>query len=95
MDDQTEHTAVHDTELSKVEGEGDWTARKHGGAKPCARRKVHLGIDERTLEISAAWATGSDIVDAPMLPKLLSQIPPDRESASVSADGGLRCAQVP
>ena len=37
------------------------------------------------------WAGGhagnSDIGDAPMLPELLSQIPPDQEIASVTADG--------
>jgi hypothetical protein len=84
----------------KVEGEGEWNARKHGGAKrpsprflePVAKpwldwRKVHLGIDEQTLEIRAVEVTSSDIGDAPMLPELLSQIPPDQEIASVTADG--------
>jgi hypothetical protein len=71
----------------KVEGEGEWNARKHGGPKRRVWRKVHLGIDEQTLEIRAVEITSSDIGDAPMLPELLSQIPPDQEIASVTADG--------
>lgn len=42
---------------------------------------------EQTLEIRAVEVTGSNIGDAPMLPELLSQIPPDQEIASVTADG--------
>jgi hypothetical protein len=71
----------------KVEGEGAWNARKHGGAKRRVWRKVHLGIDEQTLEIRAVEVTSSDVGDAPMLPELLSQIPPDQEITSVTADG--------
>ena len=70
-----------------MEGEGEWNARKHGGTKRRVWRKVHLGIDEQTLEIRAVEVTSSDIGDAPMLPELLSQIPPDQEIASVTADG--------
>jgi hypothetical protein len=69
------------------EGEGEWNARKHGGAKRRIWRKVHLGIDEKTLEIRAVEFTSSDIGDAPMLPELLDQIPPDQEIGSVTADG--------
>jgi hypothetical protein len=61
--------------------------RKHGGAKRRVWRRVHLGIDEQTLEIRAVEVTSSDVGDAPMLPELLSQIPPDQEIASVTADG--------
>ncbi|MET4103490.1 hypothetical protein ABIE58_002932 [Roseovarius sp. MBR-78] len=50
-------------------------------------RKVHLGIDEKTLEIRAVEFTSSDIGDAPMLPELLGQIPPDQEIGNVTADG--------
>ena len=58
------------------------------------RRMAHSprgGIDEKTLEIRAAELTTSDVGDAPMLPELLDQIPPDREIASVTAPSrGLR-----
>lgn len=70
-----------------MEGEGEWNARKHGGAKHRVWRKIHLGIDEQTLEIRTVEVTSSDVGDAPMLPELLSQIPPDEEIASVTADG--------
>ena len=63
----------------KVEGEGEWNDRKHGGTKRRVWRKIHIGIDEKTLEIRAAEFTTSDIGDAPMLPELLDQIPPDQE----------------
>ena len=52
-------------------------------------RKIHIGIDEQTLEIRAAEFTTSDVGDAPMLPELLDQIPPDQEIASVTADGAF------
>jgi len=69
----------------KVEGEGEWNARKHGGTKRRVWRKIHIGIDEQTLEIRAAELTTSDVGDAPMLPELLDQIPPDQEIANVTA----------
>lgn len=76
-----------DSTGSKVEGEGEWHARKHGGAKRRVWRKIHLGIDEKTLEIRAVEITGSHIGDAPVRPDLLDQIPEDQEIGSVTADG--------
>ena len=76
-----------DSTGSKVEGEGEWNARKHGGPKRRVWRKIHLGIDEETLEIRAVEITGSHIGDAPVLPDLLSQIPENQEIGSVTADG--------
>jgi hypothetical protein len=52
-------------------------------------RKIHIGIDEQTLEIRAAGFTTSDVGDAPVLPELLDQIPPEQEIASVTADGAF------
>jgi hypothetical protein len=69
------------------EGEGEWNARKHGGAKRRVRRRIHLGIGERTPEVRAIEVTTSDIGDAPMLPELLSQIAAHHAVASVAADG--------
>lgn len=71
----------------KAEGEGEWHARKHGGAKRRLWRKIHLGVDEQTLEIRAVEITGSSVGDAPMLPALLDRIPADVEIGSVTADG--------
>jgi hypothetical protein len=47
----------------KVEGEGEWNARKHGGSKRRVWRKIHIGIDEKSLEIRAAEVTTSDVGD--------------------------------
>jgi len=80
------HLLIDSTGI-KAEGEGKWNARKHGGARRHVWRKVHLGIDAKTLEIQAVEFTSSDIGDAPMLPELLDQIPPDQEIGSVTADG--------
>ena len=80
------HLLIDSTGI-KVEGEGEWNARKHGGSKRRVWREVHLGIDKKTLEIRAVEFTSSDIGDAPMLPELLKQIPPEQEIGSVTADG--------
>ena len=80
------HLLIDSTGI-KVEGEGEWNARKHGGAKRRVWRKAHLGIDEETLEIRAVKVTSSDIGDAPMLPELLVQISTDQDIASATADG--------
>ena len=82
------HLLIDSTGI-KVEGEGEWNARKHGGTKRRVWRKIHIGIDEQTLEIRAAEFTTSDVGDAPMLPELLNQIPPDQEIAIVTADGAF------
>ena len=71
----------------KVEGEGEWKARKHGGSKHCIWRKIHIGIDEETLLVRAVEVTSSNIGDAPMLPELLNQIPLDQDIVNVTAHG--------
>jgi hypothetical protein len=81
----------------KVRGEGEWHARKHGGPKRRVWRKVHLGIDEATMEVRAVEITDSGVGDAPMLPDLLGQIPEGEPIASVTADGAYdtrRCHDV-
>ncbi|UWS78246.1 IS5 family transposase [Phaeobacter sp. G2] len=81
----------------KAEGEGEWNARKHGGPKRRIWRKIHIGIGEETLEVRAVEVTTSNIGDAPMLPELLNQIPPDQVLGSVTADGAYdtrRCHDV-
>ena len=71
----------------EAEGEGERNARKHGGSKRRLWREIHIGIDEQTPEIRAIEVTSSSIGDAPMLPDLLNQIPPDQEIGSVTGDG--------
>lgn len=71
----------------KAEGEGERNARKHVGSRRRLRRKIHLGIDEETLEVRAVDVTSSNTGDAPILPDLLDQIPPDQDISSVTVDG--------
>jgi len=78
------HLLIDSTGI-KAEGEGEWNARKHGGPKRRLWRKIHIGIDEQTLEIRAVELTNNSIGDAPMLPDLLNQIPADQELGSVTA----------
>jgi hypothetical protein len=59
----------------------------HGGSKRRVWRKIHIGIDEETLEVWAVEVTGRNIGDAPLLPTLLNQIPSDQDIGSVTADG--------
>ena len=69
------HLLIDSTGI-KVEGAGEWNARKHGGPKRRVWRKIHIGIDEQTLEVRAVEITASTVGDAPILPDLLDQIPP-------------------
>ncbi|MBL3572091.1 IS5 family transposase, partial [Rhodovulum visakhapatnamense] len=80
------HLLVDSTGI-KVEGEGEWHRRKHGASKRRVWRKIHIGIDEETLEIRAVEVTSSNVGDAPMLPELLKQIGLDQQIATVTADG--------
>jgi hypothetical protein len=82
------HVLIDSTGI-KAEGEGELKARKHGGTKRRLWRKIHVGVDEQTLEIRAIEVIGSNVGDAPMLPELLGQIPDDLEIASVTADGAF------
>ena len=60
------HLLVDSTGI-KVEGEGEWHARKHGGPKRRVWRKIHLGIDEQTLEVRALEITGSHVWMPPLV----------------------------
>ncbi len=71
----------------KFLGKGEWKREKHGAEYRRQWRKVHLGIDAHTLEIGAIEVTDNSVEDAPMLPELLAQIPPDEAVASVSGAG--------
>ncbi len=54
------HGAVDSTGI-KAGGEGEWNARKHGRAKRRIWRKVHIGIDEQTLEVRAVHCPAGDL----------------------------------
>ena len=80
------HLLVDSTGI-KFLGEGEWKRKKHGPEYRRQWRKVHLGIDAQTLEICAIEVTDNSVGDAPMLPHLLEQIPPEQDIISVSGDG--------
>jgi hypothetical protein len=94
------HLLVDGTGI-EVRGEGEWHARKHGGARRRVWRKVHLAIDEgeedrKTVrgtvvptnrEVRALEVTDSGVGDAPMPSGLPSRIPADEPISSVTADG--------
>ncbi|AHD03739.1 IS5 family transposase [Leisingera methylohalidivorans] len=84
---QANHCRAADSTGIKAEREGEWDARKHGDPKRRIWRKIHIGIDEETLEVRAVAVTASNVGDAPTLPELLDQIPPDHDIRSVTADG--------
>ena len=75
------HLLIDSTGI-KVEGEGEWHARKHGGPKRRVWRKIHLGIDEETLEIRAVEITGSHIGDARCCPTCSARSRRTRRSAA-------------
>jgi hypothetical protein len=59
------HLLIDSTGI-KVEREGEWHSRKHGASKHRIRRKLHIAIDEGSLEIRAVEMTGKDIDPAPV-----------------------------
>lgn len=63
-----------DSSRIKVEGEGEWSARKHCGTKRRVWCNIHIGIDKKYRKIRAAEFTISNVGDAPMLPELLNRI---------------------
>ena len=67
------HLIVDSTGL-KLYGEGEWKVRLHGWAKHRTWRKLHVGIDAQTQQVSAALITRKDVVDPRVLPKLLKQV---------------------
>ena len=52
----------------KAKGEGEWNARKHGGSKRRVWRKIHIGIDEETLEVRVSKSPAATLVMLPCYP---------------------------
>jgi Transposase DDE domain len=78
------HLVVDSTGI-KVYGEGEWKVRAHGASRRRTWRKLHLGVDEATLELVAVAVTTNDFKDSELLPDLLGQVVD--ELSQVSADG--------
>lgn len=71
----------------KMMGEDEWKTRKHGASRRRQWRKVHIGIDDGTLDIRAIEVTTNTTGDALILPDLMAQIPDDEIIVSVDGDG--------
>ena len=88
-------TEAPQTAKPKGEGQEGHFCPHCGGARSTSAsmrvRRIRKGsggaLPRRTLEIRAAEFTTSDVGDAPMLPELLDQIPPEQEIGSATADG--------
>lgn len=78
------HLVVDSTGV-KVLGEGEWKVRQHGWSKRRTWLKLHLCVDEATLEVISAVASTNDLSDAEVLSDLLADVPGEIEQ--VSADG--------
>lgn len=92
--DEPLHLVVDATGV-KVYGEGEWKVRQHGYAKRRTWRKLHLAVDEATLEIVAAVVTTNNLADGPVLPDLLDQV--EETIDQVSGDGAYdkrRCYEA-
>lgn len=66
--------AIHlvvDSSGLKIYGECEWKVRKHGWCKRRTWRKIHLGVDEKTGEITAQVLTDNKTDDGAMLNQLV------------------------
>ena len=71
----------------KILGEGEWKRKKHQPEYRRQWRKLHIGIDAKTLQIRAVQLTTNNVSDSQVLGDLLDQIPQDERVDSVYTDG--------
>ena len=57
----------------KVYGEGEWKRRRHGKSKRRTWRKIHIGLDVETGEITATRLTDNGKHDASQVAPLLEE----------------------
>ena len=90
------HLLVDFTGL-KFLGEGEWKRKKLQPGYRRQWRKLHIGIEAKTLQIRAVQLTTNNVSDSQVLGDLLNQIPPDERIDSVYRDGAYDtkyCRQV-
>lgn len=92
-DDETEqepearHIVIDSTGL-KVYGEGEWKQRQHGKSKRRTWRKIHIGLDPETGEITATRLTDNSKHDASQIALLLEEtLEQGQPIATVGGDG--------
>jgi hypothetical protein len=78
----------------KAEGEGEWNARKHGGSKRRIWRKIHIGIDEETLEIRPSKSLAATLVTHPCYQNFCTKSHPIRTSAVSPQTGHMTLANA-
>ena len=97
---QKSHEGLHllvDSTGLKFLGEGEWKRKKHQPEYRRQWRKLHIGIDAKTLQIRAVQLTTNNVSDSQVLGDLLNQIPSDERIDSVYTDGAYDtkwCRQV-
>ena len=67
----------------KFLGEGEWKRKKHQPEYRRQWRKLHIGIDAKTLQICAIQLITNNVSDSQVLGDLLDQIPQDEQIDSV------------
>ena len=84
---QGRHIVIDSSGL-KLYGEGEWKRRQHGKGKRRTWRKLHLGLDAETGEITATRLTDNSKHDASQVAPLLEETLDQAEAiASVGGDG--------
>jgi hypothetical protein len=87
------HLLVDSTGI-KFLGEGEWKCKKHGVEHRRQWRKLHIGIDAKTLQIRAICVTSNNVSDAAVMPELLQQLPQDEVMHSLTGDGAYDTQSV-
>lgn len=81
----------------KFLGEGEWKRKKHQPEYRRQWRKLHIGIDAKTLQIRAVQLTTNNVSDSQVLDDLINQILREEKIDSVYADGAYDtkyCRQI-
>ncbi len=81
----------------KFLGEGEWKRKKHGPEYRRQWRKLHIGIDAKTLQLRAVQLTTNNVSDSQVLGDLLNQFHKMSGLTLVYTDGAYdtkQCRQV-
>lgn len=90
------HLLVDSTGLKFLD-EGERKRKKHQPENRSQLRKLHIGIDAKTLQIRAVQLTTNNVSDSQVLGDLLEQIPLNEQIDSVYTNGAYdtkQCHQV-
>ena len=84
-DAEARHVVIDSSGL-KVYGEGEWKQRQHGKSKRRTWRKIHIGLDVETGEITATRLTDNSRHDASQVALLLEETL--EQGGTISSVGG-------